>query len=197
MMQVKRIGEIKTICFILYDGLFITFSRYNETSMFTEDDDAFLNQGKLEQQPIYQKSMDILQMVLALKEYIDPKDDLSMHTMQFMIEDAMKIPPKLAGAMSVELYDLKMENAAIIRQCARQIKVSTNGFRDISKETDEYLDLLRNEIDEFRLLFIDWVEGFDPWMYIIDRWGLFNPPGVSAHDKDPDDDIPLGPKDES
>jgi hypothetical protein len=25
--------------------------------------------------------------------------------------------------------------------------------------------------------------------------GLFNPPGVSAHDKDPDDDIPFNPKD--
>jgi hypothetical protein len=24
---------------------------------------------------------------------------------------------------------------------------------------------------------------------------LFNPPGVSAHDKDPDDDIPFNPKD--
>jgi hypothetical protein len=27
--------------------------------------------------------------------------------------------------------------------------------------------------------------------YIIDRWGLFNPPGVSPFDKDPDDGIPF------
>lgn len=27
--------------------------------------------------------------------------------------------------------------------------------------------------------------------YIIDRWGLFNPPGVGPFDKDPDDDIPF------
>ena len=27
------------------------------------------------------------------------------------------------------------------------------------------------------------------WNYIKDDWGLFNPPGVSAHDKDPDVDI--------
>ena len=27
------------------------------------------------------------------------------------------------------------------------------------------------------------------WDYIIDRWGLFNPPGVGPFDKDPDDDI--------
>jgi hypothetical protein len=29
------------------------------------------------------------------------------------------------------------------------------------------------------------------WSYIKDDWGLFNPPGVSAHDKDPDEDIPF------
>lgn len=45
------------------------------------------------------------------------------------------------------------------------------------------------------MLFIEWVTGFDMWNYIKDEWGLFNPPGVSAHDKDPDDDIPFNPKD--
>ena len=42
-----------------------------------------------------------------------------------------------------------------------------------------------------RLLLIDWVAGFDKWDYIIDRWGLFNPPGIGPFDKDPDDDIPF------
>jgi hypothetical protein len=41
------------------------------------------------------------------------------------------------------------------------------------------------------LLFIPWVAGFDKWNYVIDRWGLFNPPGIGPFDKDPDDDIPF------
>lgn len=44
-------------------------------------------------------------------------------------------------------------------------------------------------------LFIDWVASFDVWNYIKDDWGLFNPPGVNAHDKDPDQDIPFNPDD--
>ncbi|WP_269237010.1 hypothetical protein [Flavobacterium flavigenum] len=44
-------------------------------------------------------------------------------------------------------------------------------------------------------MFIDWVAGFGKWNYIKDSWGLFNPPGVNAHDKDPDDDIHFDPKD--
>jgi len=46
-------------------------------------------------------------------------------------------------------------------------------------------------VEEYRLLFIDWVASFDKWNYIIDRWGLFNPPGIGPFDKDPDDDIPF------
>ena len=46
-------------------------------------------------------------------------------------------------------------------------------------------------IDEYQLLFINWVVGFDKKDYIIDRWDLFNPPGVGPFDKDPDDNIPF------
>jgi hypothetical protein len=37
----------------------------------------------------------------------------------------------------------------------------------------DYLDLLRNEIEEFRLIFIDWVQSFDKTNDIPDNWGLF------------------------
>jgi hypothetical protein len=113
-----------------------------------------------------------------------------------MMEDAMMIAAKISGAEAVDLYDIKMENATIIRKCARELYVRAGSLRfeeDIKDK--EYIELLHNEIEEFRLLFIDWVASFDQWNYIIDRWELFNPPGVSAHDKDPDDDIPFNPKD--
>ncbi|TDE44518.1 hypothetical protein E0I26_08105 [Flavobacterium rhamnosiphilum] len=113
-----------------------------------------------------------------------------------MLENAMIIPAKIAGAEAGDLYDLRMENAAIIRKAARELYVQAGSLRFEEGITDkDYIILLRKEIDEFRLLFIDWVAGFDMWNYIKDEWGLFNPSGVSAHDKDPDDDIPFNPED--
>jgi hypothetical protein len=44
--------------------------------------------------------------------------------------------------------------------------------------------MVRERVEEYRLLFIDWVAGFDKSHYIADSWGLFNPPGVN-----PDDDL--------
>ena len=152
---------------------------------------------ELEDFPLYQKALEIFKLTRGLIEIV-PEDNefLQETTVKFMMEDAMIIPAKIAGAHGIGLYDLKMENAAIIRKAARELMVRAGSleYEDDIKDK-EYITLLRNTIEEFRFLFIDWVASFDTWDYIIDRWGLFNPPGVTAHDKNPDDDIPFNPKD--
>jgi len=152
---------------------------------------------ELEQFPLYQKAEQIFKITQGLVEIVPADNEfLQETTVRFMLEDAMIIPAKIAGAQAVDLYDLKMENATIIRKAARDLYVQTGSLRfEEDVQDKDYINLLRNEIDEFRLLFIDWVASFDMWSYIKDDWGLFNPPGVSAHDKDPEDDIPFNPDD--
>ncbi|MFC5683420.1 hypothetical protein ACYE2N_05740 [Flavobacterium sp. MAHUQ-51] len=152
---------------------------------------------ELEQFPLYQKAEQIYQITRGLVEIVPADNEfLQQTTVRFMMENAMLIPAKIAGAHSVELYDLKMENATLIRKAARELYVYAGSLaHEEAIENQDYIELLRNEIEEFRLLFIDWVENFDVWYYIKDNWGLFNPPGISAHDKDPDDDIPFNPDD--
>jgi hypothetical protein len=147
--------------------------------------------------PLYEKADQILKITLGLVAIV-PKDNVLLQetTVRYMIENAYMLPAKIAGAQSVDLYDLKMENAALIRKAARELYVQAGSLRFEACVKDlDYIELLRNSIEEFRLLYIDWVENFDPWNYIKDNWGLFNPPGVSAHDKDPDEDIPFDPND--
>lgn len=152
---------------------------------------------ELEQFPLYQKAEQIYQITRGLVEIVPADNEfLQETTVRFMMENALLIPAKIAGAQAVELYDLKMENATLIRKAARELYVYAGSLaHEETIEDQDYIQLLRNEIEEFRLLFIDWVENFDVWNYIKDNWGLFNPPGISAHDKDPDDDIPFNPDD--
>lgn len=154
-------------------------------------------QDELNQLPLYKKAKQIYKITRGLIEIIPADNEfLQETTVRFMMENAMIIPAKIAGAQAVELYDLKMENATIIRKAARELYVQAGslGFEETISDQD-YIRLLRKEIDEFRLLFIDWVADFDVWNYIKDNWGLFNPPGISAQDKDPDDDISFNPDD--
>ncbi|WP_235831741.1 hypothetical protein [Flavobacterium rhamnosiphilum] len=147
--------------------------------------------------PLMQKAEQIIKLTQGLVQIVPADNEfLQETTVRFMLENAMIIPAKIAGAEAGDLYDLRMENAAIIRKAARELYVQAGSLRFEEGITDkDYIILLRKEIDEFRLLFIDWVAGFDMWNYIKDEWGLFNPSGVSAHDKDPDDDIPFNPED--
>jgi len=167
--------------------------------MFEEENEN-MDFKSFEKSPIYKKAMLIWDLAYHIAELASKtnnnsnsefeKDLLKEYT-GYIVEDASKIAPKIAGAWGSQLYDLKMENAAIIRKAARELSVhmtalEMHGFKEI-----DYCDLLRKEIEEFRILFAEWVKTFDPWDYIIDRWGLFNPPSVNYDDHDPDDDIPF------
>ncbi len=156
--------------------------------------DPFRN--RIRKMPIYQKAGQILQLVDAISTLVEPDKPLQQETIQHMLTQAYLIPAKIAGAEGAGLYDIKMQNAALIRQSAMDILTFRHSLAMDGFPHKEYLDLIPDEIEEFRLLFVDWVNSFDAWDYIIDRWGLFNPPGVSPDDKDPDDDLPLGDLDE-
>jgi len=84
-----------------------------------------------------------------------------------------------------------MENAAIIRKSAMRLMIQNHSLKMFGFEYVEYFQMVRDLIEEYRLLFIDWVERFDKSNYIIDRWGLFNPPGVGPFDVDINDIIEI------
>lgn len=157
--------------------------------MFDRDDDR-----DFKDLPIWKKGMEIMDLVDHIMEAAPEGDEMLQHMIGQMHADAMMIPSKVAGAEGADLYDLRMENAAIIRKAARDLVVGLRGLEMFGFSEPRYFDLLRKEVEEFRLLFIDWVAGFDKENHIIDRWGLFNPPGVGPFGKDPDDDIPFDPK---
>lgn len=140
---------------------------------------------------IYRKGKEIFDVVHHIGSIIPEDNDHLQMIKGNMLVDAGLLSVKIAGASRVDLYDLKMEAAAIIRKAARDVILYSHslemfGFKDV-----KYFELVRELVEEYRLLFIDWVASFDKWNYIIDRWGLFNPPGVGPFDKDPDDDIPF------
>jgi len=156
--------------------------------MFEDDNDDIVLPEKL---PIFKKGKEIFDLVRKIADLIPEDNEYLVDVKGCMLSDAAQLTVKVAGAEAAGLYDLKMENAAIIRKAARDLMVQQHSLDMFGFEYVEYYQIVRELIEEYRLLFIDWVAGFDKWDYIIDRWGLFNPPGIGPFDKDPDDDIPF------
>jgi hypothetical protein len=149
--------------------------------------------------PLFKKAEEIYVLIqkvsLLIEENVDKEvfeNNIILDYKNQLNESALIIPGKIVGAYKENtLYDIKMQNAAIIRKEAQMILAATSGLKMCGFKELDYLKLIRNEVEEFRVLFAEWIKTFDQWNYIIDRWGLFNPPGVNYDDYDIDDDLPF------
>ena len=153
--------------------------------MFDDEENDFNEYEKL---PLFLKGQEILDVVTDILALIEDDNEHLDIIKQFILEDAYMLTAKIAGAEGGDLYDLRMENAAIIRKAARDLMVQNESLEMFGFEHVEYYSIVRDLLEEYRLLFIDWVAGFDKSNYIVDRWGLFNPPGVGPFDEDTLDD---------
>ncbi len=149
-----------------------------------EDDDSDSDSGydpgeemnKLNALPLYQKAMEILDVTESIVDLLDKEEPMSEMHRQLMMEDAMIIGPKIAGAQAMDDYILKMENAVIIKIHVRSLLTHTASLKIEELVDVQYLQLLRNEIDAFRLLFLEWVARFEiDTTKEPDGWGLFVP----------------------
>jgi hypothetical protein len=152
--------------------------------MWEDDDDNedFDSEGydpeeerrQLEALPVYKKAMVIFELTKQLIETFR-EDDMAAAYCELMMEDAMIIPAKIAGSQ-VDDYILKMENATVIKMHARSLLTKTSGARELGLTDMRYLQLLRDELEEFRLLFRDWVKSFESGVSKEpDGWGMFVP----------------------
>ena len=154
--------------------------------MFHDEDNDFDKVGKM---PLFIKGKEILEVVNDILSLIQEDDEHLVYIKQIILEDAYMLTVKIVNAESGDIYDVRMENAAIIRKAARDLMVQNHSLDMFGFEHVEYYSIIKKLLEEYRLLFIDWVAGFDKWNYCIDRWGLFNPPGIGPFDHDPDEDI--------
>ena len=139
------------------------------------------------QLPIYLKAELLYQLVESIVASLPEEDEYIQNTKHLMLEDAMILPAKIVGAEAGDLYSIRMQNAAIIREHAMHLYVQVGAlrFHDAYKNM-QYIQLIRKEINEFRLLFMEWVDNFDTNNHIWDDWGLFNPPGAIPPSEDED-----------
>lgn len=120
--------------------------------------------------PIMVKAREILEITFALIELID-KDADQLLLRERMMESAGILGAKIAGAESGDLYTLRMENAVIIKMNARDLQAQSSLLMSEKLVDDTYIKLLRQSIQDFRGLFVEWVGTFDKSNDIEDGWG--------------------------
>jgi hypothetical protein len=138
-----------------------------------EDDefDARKEHENIYKHPLMKKAKDILGLTRALVGSLDEaRKELYGN---IMMEDAMVMSAKFAGAEGISDYVLKMEIAVIMKVHAKSLNTMTYQLGMEGTHAEEHLELLREAIEEFRKLFIKWQKGFDSNEKNDDGWGIF------------------------
>ena len=122
--------------------------------------------------PLMKKADEILHLTEAIVATINEDDDV-LHMREQMMTNALMLMPKIAGAEGGDLYTIRMENAVIIKIHARELLAQTALVKAEKLANAADVQVLRQTIEEFRTLFVEWVNGFNKANDIPDEWGLF------------------------
>jgi len=127
--------------------------------------------NKYEKLPVFIKAEELLDLVEVIADSLKEnkrKEDLASQ----MISNAMLIQVKIAGAEGGGLYSLKMQNAVLIRLAVQDMFNAVSFATMVEINEEDYVDLMRVKVEEFRLTFVDWIRGFDKSYDIPDNWGI-------------------------
>lgn len=98
--------------------------------------------------------------------------EMAEMTANLIMQNALMLCPKIIGAEGADMYILRMENASIIRTNCRELETQVRAADMFQICTPEYRDIVLNEIETLRLLFIEWVKCFEKDEF-EDDWGLY------------------------
>jgi hypothetical protein len=129
---------------------------------------------RVESLPIYQKAEELGDLTRRIIDSIDD-EKIRMVYANTMLEDSMIIPDRIAAAEAVNDYIGKMENATIVKIHARSLLNQSASMVFDGSLPKEYLIFLQKEIEQFKLLFREWVSTFGNADKRDDDWGLFYP----------------------
>jgi hypothetical protein len=121
--------------------------------------------------PVYKKAEELAELGEIIAGTL--KDGAGKeHFEHEMISNGYLIQAKIAGAEGGGLYSLRMQNAVLIKYAVQNMfnAVAASAMMDINEE--DYVDLMRDKVEEFRLAFVDWIRGFDKSYDIPDNWAI-------------------------
>ncbi|MFT3946993.1 MAG: hypothetical protein QM763_08480 [Agriterribacter sp.] len=123
---------------------------------------------------LYNKWREIFLLVESYCETLqDSKDyDHAEKNKELIWQNLFIVAPKIIGAVAVDLYTSKMENASIVRNNCREMMEQIKFTAMVGAGEEKYAEAIQHEMDIFRELFKAWVNTFVKDEY-EDEWGLF------------------------
>lgn len=121
--------------------------------------------------PIYQKGEEVIELIRAIIASFDDSKD-SYEIGQLMMENAYLITNKIAKAEGENWYSKRLENATLIKLSAKELISQLQLIKNLELTDPGYIRVMEDEIDDFRIIFLEWVASFNEDNDYIDEWSF-------------------------
>jgi len=122
--------------------------------------------------PVFKKSQELFDLAEAMADSLRDDDDRKSHLASEIFSNAALIQAKIAGAEGGGLYTIRMQNAVLIKLATQDMFSAAAVASMMKLNEQDYVELLREKIEEFRIVFNEWVRGFDKTYDIPDNWAI-------------------------
>ena len=79
---------------------------------------------------------------------------------------------KLVVAENSPYYNEKIKNSILVKIAAKKLLNQLDGMEVIGIINLEYSSLIREEIEGFRIMFLEWIKSFDRKTFLKDGWDV-------------------------
>ncbi len=121
---------------------------------------------------VFKKAEEIVEITSAIVASFKDENEEQGLVAQLMMENALKLPAKIANAEGGDIYSHRIDNAVLIKLAAKELNSQTYLCKQLELTDPAYLRILREEIEKFRALFLNWVNSFDSNNDIVDEWNF-------------------------
>lgn len=122
--------------------------------------------------PVFVKSQELFDLAEAMADSLGDGEERKGHLASEIFSNAALIQAKIAGAEGGGLYTIRMQNAVLIKLATQDMFNAASVASMMKINQEDYVELLRDKIDEFRIVFNEWVRGFDKTYDIPDNWAI-------------------------
>jgi hypothetical protein len=144
---------------------------------FNDDEDNELGNRRLnaKNHPLQLQLNELSVTVQILLDSADGMDDFLNAQKELIQQSVLIIKAKLYSALRSDSYLVCMQNASMIRYHAQFLQTSYHTLKDIGRFNENYVDVFRQEMEEFRELFKAWAQCLKQMDKedLEDDWGLF------------------------
>ena len=121
--------------------------------------------------PIIQKAGKISDLINAFAEVLGNSEAENQYK-TVLIAAGFEVCNKLVLAESSHYYNDKLEQALLVKMAIKKVLHQLAGIDVLGLSDINYSNLIKSEIEEFRIIFNEWVLSFDKSTFSSDGWNI-------------------------